>query len=145
MNQADPIARDLARWLLAQEANEDEAPTARVDTALRAVEKLHVLLAKRIGVAGFHALLARALALAKAEVRWLGAVKVTPDGALDGFEEAAQHKDSDEAMQGRVALLTQLIGLLITFIGRDLTLRLLRDAWPEAVLDDINFGTEETP
>jgi hypothetical protein len=145
MNQADPMARDLARWLLAQEAKEVPAPAAKVDAILCAVEKLRVLLTKRIGGAGFHALLARALALAKTEVRWLRGVNVTPEGALEGFEETAQQYSADEAMQARVALLAQLIGLLITFIGRDLTLRLLRDAWPEAVLNDTNFGTEERP
>ena len=37
-------------------------------------------------------------------------------------------------------LVAQLLGLLFTFIGESLTLRLLLDVWPEAALDDGNSG-----
>ena len=32
---------------------------------------------------------------------------------------------------GRVVLLAHLLGLLVAFIGEDLTQRLLREAWPK--------------
>ncbi|MBW4038260.1 MAG: hypothetical protein HIU91_05150 [Acidobacteria bacterium] len=36
---------------------------------------------------------------------------------------------SDETTQMGAVLIAQLIGLMITFIGESLTLRLLRDVW----------------
>jgi hypothetical protein len=40
-------------------------------------------------------------------------------------------------------LLAQLLGLLVAFIGKNLTLRLVGEVWPKAALDDLDFGTEE--
>jgi len=141
MIQVAPAVQDLARKLLVQEADESQPSEA----GIRAAEKLRLHLSKLVGVSGYHALIARALALAKAEAAWLGAVQLEADGSLDGFLEAAVKQDPQEAMKGEMALLAQVLGLLITFIGPALTLRLVRDIWPEAALNDINSGAEETP
>jgi len=42
--------------------------------------------------------------------------------------------------EGRVVLLAQLLGLLVAFIGEDLTLRLVREVWPKLSINDVNFG-----
>ncbi len=60
--------------------------------------------------------------MAKQQCPTLDAWKVEPDGSLLGL-------DSEERQSGTV-LIAQLIGLMITFIGESLTLRLLHDAWP---------------
>jgi len=39
-----------------------------------------------------------------------------------------------------VTLLAQLLGLLVTFIGEALTVRLVREVWPKVPLDDLDFG-----
>jgi hypothetical protein len=145
MEQTTSAVRDLARRLLAREAGESEPAGTRGQAALRASEKLRAHLSKLVGVAGFQALLARALALAKAEVAWLDAVRVQPDGSLEGFGETARKQDAHEARKGEVALLAQLLGLLVTFIGEALTLRLLQDVWPDASPNDPNAIGEETP
>lgn len=114
---------------------------------MRAAEELRRHLSKLVGVAGYYALLARALALARTEASWLEGVQVKADGSLDGFVETALKQDPEEAMKGGEVLLTQLLGLLITFIGETLTLRLVCDIWPEVSLydrNDRNVGAEET-
>ncbi len=72
-------------------------------------------------------------------------MQLEADGSLDGFLEAASKQDPQEAIKGEAALLAQVLGLLITFIGGALTLRLVRDIWPEAAVNDINSSAEETP
>jgi hypothetical protein len=145
MKQATPAARDLARKLLTQEADGNAPSETDAHAALRTFEKIRLHVAKLVGAAGFQALLARALALAKAEVPWLEAVRVQADGSLEGFAEAAQQQNADVAAQGSATLLAQLLGLLITFVGNYLTLRLMCDIWPDACQNDSNPGTEETP
>jgi len=75
--------------------------------------------------------------LAKAEAPSLRAMQVTEDGSLHVPSEAS---DGDKLPVGEsgIILLAQLIGLLHAFIGKTLTLRLLQDAWPNAVFDDCN-------
>ena len=60
-----------------------------------------------------------------------------PDGALAGIEEQL---NPDKFFEGRVVLLAQLLGLLVAFIGANLTLRLVREIWPKVPLNDLNFG-----
>jgi hypothetical protein len=43
--------------------------------------------------------------------------------------------DKGQARDGGAILIAQLIGLLLTFIGEGLTLRLVQDVWPEAAFD----------
>jgi len=38
-----------------------------------------------------------------------------------------------------VLLVAQLLGLLVAFIGENLTLRLMRDVWPKLSLEDLKF------
>jgi hypothetical protein len=88
-----------------------------------------------VGVAGFRSLLSRALTLAKAEAPSLSAVQVAADGSLKGLDELASQTGKEQAKDGGAILIAQLIGLLLTFIGEGLTLRLVQDVWPEAAFD----------
>jgi hypothetical protein len=87
------------------------------------------------GVAGFRSLLSRALTLARAEAPSLSAVQVAADGSLKGLDELEPQTDKEQARDGGAILIAQLIGLLLTFIGEGLTLRLVQDVWPEAAFD----------
>jgi len=49
----------------------------------------------------------------------------------------------DEAVNGGAVLVTQLLGLLVTFIGQALTLRLVRELWPDAPFNYMNSETEK--
>ena len=64
-----PTVRDLARRLLAVEAARQSATSSREHEAVRVCDKLRVCLTRFAGADGFTALLRRALALARAEVR----------------------------------------------------------------------------
>ena len=88
------------------------------------------------GVAGFRSLLSRALALAKAEVVSLNPVRVREDGSLEGFDRASHLPGAGPGDDGGVAVVAHLLWLLVTFIGEPLTLRLVRDAWPDAPVDE---------
>jgi hypothetical protein len=136
MRQVNPAVRDLARQLLAAEAGDIRAPHEAVQAAERACAKLRLHLVRLVGLEGFRALLVRALALATADVPWLRAVQVQPDGSLQGLSEAATQQEGAGVAEGYAALLAQLFGLLITFVGETLTLRLAREIWPEAALGD---------
>lgn len=96
-----------------------------------------------MGSAGFHALLSRSLALANPEVPWLRAVQVKSDGSWEGLDDLETRVDPDEILEGCVVLLAQLLGLLVTFIGELLTLRLVREAWPKLPLDDFDFDSRK--
>ena len=99
--------------------------------AFRVSEKLRVKLIKTTGVGGFSALVSRALALAGAEVPWLRTLQINSDGSLKGLHELEAKLDSRVVAEGQVVLLSQLLGLLVTFVGPALTLHLLQDIWPK--------------
>jgi len=131
--------RDLAERLVAYEAMGKRPFERNGRTFGGVIEKVRGPLAALTGVAGFRSLLSRALALANAEVRWLRAVHVKADGTLECPAEMAQ-LDKEEIANGEVALLAQLLGLLVTFIGEALTARLLEDVWPGVPVSDFDFG-----
>lgn len=144
MNQATPSRRDLARRLLALEANESEHPEEKASAALIVFEKLRLHLSKLLGLAGFQALLVRALALAQPEVPWLEAVSVQADATLKGFSEAEQQELAPIIAEGSEELLAQFFGLLVTFIGEVLTLHLVTDVWPKAQINENHLGAKES-
>jgi hypothetical protein len=132
--------RDFAERLIAYEARGNKSSETNTPAAFLVGEKLRPHLATLMGNVGFRALLSRALALANAEVPWLRAVRVKADGSFEGLDELGAQVDPDEIFEGRVVLLAQLLGLLVAFIGEDLTLRLVREVWPKLSLNDFNFG-----
>ena len=126
--------RDLARRLLAASQT---ASDPHVHEAVVVIEKLRISLTKFAGAEGFASLLRRALVLASAEVPSLQSVKVGADGRLEGFEQLAADTGTGAAGgEAAVAITAHLLGLLVTFIGEPLTLRLVREAWPDTSLDE---------
>jgi hypothetical protein len=125
----------LAQRLLTYEAVAGENSEPAASAAFRVCAKLRRPLMTLAGVAGFRSLLSRALTLARAEAPSLSAVQVAADGSLQGLEDLRPQVDGDQAREAGIILLAQLIGLLLTFIGEGLTLRLVQDVWPEAAFD----------
>jgi hypothetical protein len=136
MSRATPELRRVAHRLLALEAAAGKAAGAQAPT-VRVCDTLRRSLSSLLGVAGFRALLVRALMLAADEVRWLKAVHVAADGSLEGWGELAGQLSQDEIAEGGVLLIAQLLGLLVTFIGAALTARLVQEAWPELSAGDL--------
>jgi hypothetical protein len=130
-----PESRHLAQRLLTYEAVAGENSEPAESAAFRVCAKLRRPLITLAGVAGFRSLLSRALTLARAEAPSLSAVQVAADGSLKGPDALASQTDMEQASDGGAILIAQLIGLLLTFIGEGLTLRLVQDVWPEAAFD----------
>jgi len=138
MNRATPKMREFAERLMADEEEGNKAST-KVRTGFQVVERLRPQFAMLMGIAGFRAILSRALALANAEVRWLRAVHVKADGSLEGLEDLRAQLDPGELFEGRVVLLAQLLGLMAAFIGEDLTWRMMREVWPKVPFNNLDF------
>ena len=124
--------RDLARRLLeaTRSTGAGAAPfpgqEAQAHEAVEVCERLRSALSRFAGPDGFTSLLRRALTLARAEVPALRSVQLGTSGRIDGLEEAVS---GDK--QAALALAGHLLDLLVTFIGEPLTLRLVRDGFPE--------------
>ena len=145
VNPATPVIQNLALWLLAQEVIADKPSEIKMYAAFRVCEKLRQPLSTLAGVTGYRSLISRALTLAKREAPLLGEeVQVKEDGSLErtGAIELQQCMD-EAAKKGGTLLVAQLLGLLFTFIGQALTLRLVRDLWPDAPFEDMNSETEK--
>jgi hypothetical protein len=130
MNRVNPKLRDFAVRLIAYEAKECKSSGTQPTAAFPVAEKLRPHLATLMGTFGFRSLLSRSLALASTEVPWLGSVEIKADGSLPRLDELAAKVAPADISEGRVALLTQLLGLLVAFIGANLTLQLVHEAWP---------------
>lgn len=143
MMQRSPTLQGLARRLLDQEAGGTN--DAGVVIAHSALERMRLHLTPLVGVVGYNTLLSRALALASRDVEWLEPIRVAADGSLQGMQAAGQGLDPAEAARGGAAILSLLLELLVTFIGEDLTLRLIHDAWSNsnARADDASTGVED--
>lgn len=121
----------LALRLITEEIAGANAETAD-RSAFRVCEKLRRPLCTLTGVAGFRSLLSRALMLARSEVPWLSQVKVSANGTLQYAPGVTGQLHTPEAVHAAHVLTRQLLGLLATFIGEALTLRLVHDVWPDA-------------
>ena len=140
MSRASPEMRHFAKRLTAYERRANKPSETNTPPAFQVCEKLRAHLATFMGTAGYRELLSCALPRASAELPWLGAVRVKTDGALDGLENLKAQHNSDELFEGGVVLVAQFLGLLVAFIGENLTLRFVREVWPTVPLDDLDFG-----
>lgn len=145
MSTASPQNQELARRLLVFEAARANSSDAPVDVAVLVIGELRLRLIKLAGVDGFRSLLSRALTLAKAEAPLLKIVQVSADGSLEGFDRTEGSDEAGAATQAGTVLVAHLLELLVTFIGAPLTLRLVRDKWPDASMDGADSRTEENP
>lgn len=141
MSLSTPKLRDFAQQLLAGEVPPNSLPASNGLAACRVCEKLRQPLSALAGIAGFRALMAHALSLAKAEAPCLDAVRVEADGSLEGLGDPELKQE--DAPQGGVVLVAQLIGLLVLFIGEALTLRLVKSEWPDAAFNNIEDSHEK--
>jgi len=133
MDTTSSLMRELTRRLLAasQTASNHQVPEAMVMS-----EKLRIPLTRFAGAEGFASLLRRALALASREVPSLQSLKVGAEGRLEGFEQLAPDTATAAGSEAAVAITAHLLGLLVTFVGESLTLRLVREVWPDTSLDE---------
>jgi hypothetical protein len=131
---------DFAEGLIAYEARANPSSESKRPAALLVFEKLRLHLTTLMGNVGFRALLSRSLALARIEVPGLRAVQVNDDGFFVGMDELGAQAGPKKTAETNIILLTSFLGLLVTFIGENLTLRLMRQIWPNLPLGDLDFG-----
>jgi hypothetical protein len=129
--------RDLARSLVACEADTTTTSLHTEPATVRVYERLRRQLCAPVGVDGFQALASRALSLAKSESARLSAVQVTADGCLRGLGEVESQTDADEDGEAGIILIAQLLGLFLVFLGEVTTLRLIEDLRLQ-----VDLGTE---
>ena len=127
--------RDLAQRLVALEAARESATGAHVHEAVRVCDKLRISLSRFAGTDGFTSLLGRALVMARADVPSLQTVKLKPNCSVEELGMLAADA-TNAGPEAAIAIIAHLLGLLETFIGKPLTLRLMREAWPDASLDE---------
>jgi hypothetical protein len=120
-----PQTRDLAERLIANEGAAGNTSEPMEFAAFRVCETLRRPVCALAGVPGFRSLLSRALTLARAGAPCLSAVQVAADGSLEGLDELGRQIDKDQVREGGVILISQLLGLLLTFIGEAMTSRLV--------------------
>jgi hypothetical protein len=139
--RSPPTTRDTAPMQELAEHLVGNAATASRAT-FPAIDKLRPHLTTLMGKVGFRALLSRALVLACADVPWLGSVKIGEDGMVKGLDVSQAQLGATDLRKGRVALLARLLGLLDAFIGRSLTLSLVREIWPNISLKGLPLDQE---
>ena len=132
--------RDFARQIIAHEARVGKKSDPIGSVAFHVCETLRPHLATLMGNAGYRALLVRAFTLATEGVPWLRAIQVKANGSLEGLDELRAQLAPEELAEGQVALLAQLLGMLIAFIGENLTLRLVREVWPQFSVTEFESG-----
>lgn len=126
MSASNPSLRELALKLLS-----DQRPVAgHADGSLPVNQRLQLSLIRFAGVEGFASLLRRAMALASANIPALRNAKVGVDGGIEGIEPAFT-QDHVLRHEAAVAVTTQLLELLVSFIGESLTRRIVADACRE--------------
>jgi len=146
MNPATEKERNLAWRLLRQVAGSEQSPEGLVEATERVFDRLYRHLGAVVGPAGYAALVARALHLTTRQFAFMGNVRGearADDFVMDGLRASVLGRDPAEARPSQVTLLANLIALLVTFVGEDLALRLIGQAWPETTGKIPGFEAEE--
>ncbi len=124
----------LSQRLIAHELRSAAGDGEAARAAFRVCEGLRRQLCALAGVAGYRALIARALALARGRSPWLAEAKIETDGTITFPADIATRIADAEFARGGLLLVAELLGLLSTLIGETLTLRLVSNAWPDLPL-----------
>jgi hypothetical protein len=104
------------------------------DVGQRIMRRIHAELGKVLGRAGVDVLLARSVVLARRVRPVLAGITAGPGGTLAGLDDAALQ--GAELQEAAVAIAAHFIELLITLIGEELAMGLVRTVWPSAVEEE---------
>ena len=99
-------------------------------------EKTFAELAPILGARGVHGIFERAFELVRTEQPALRSFEVgdEPSAAASSLATCLSTVTRDVARTAAIALYSSFFGLIVTFIGFELTVRLLRAAWPQVEL-----------
>jgi hypothetical protein len=104
------------------------------DVVQRIMRRIHAELGKVLGPAGVDVLLARSVVLARRARPVLAGITAGPGGTLAGLDDAALQ--GAELQEAAVEIAAHFIELLITLIGEELAMGLVRTVWPSAVVEE---------
>lgn len=129
--------RQLAARVLVNKAGPDADAASVAIAARRRFEELAGVLTPLIGQVGIDALAARALHLAQREYPWLGKTRNPEhvEGRLLDVSLSLEHQAPGLAAEAAAAVLARFTALLVTMVGEPLTVRLMRQAWPDGFSD----------
>ena len=140
MTQVPPAALVLAGRVFSYEVGNVPEPATLAAAAERADARLRARLTELVGQTGYSTLVVRAQRLAQAELPGLQPYAVYAGGnEIGAYVEFARLNSAHPRAAGiaLTTILAHVIGLLITFIGEDLALRLVYEAWPEIARDQV--------
>ncbi len=142
---APPLAEQFARRLLRAAATNALSPDDLTVLAATTYARLRIRLAVFLGDQGFAALWWRAIQLTRrAFPTWDDATgnARSPDNLPPGFHGAVSGGDAAETHAHLLAVFTNFLALLFTFIGEDLGTRLIAQDWPDLLPDAADPQTE---
>lgn len=123
--------RPVAMSVLTRRAGSAADAAAVAAAARRAYDDLAVVAVPLIGQVGVDALTARASHLAQRQYSWGQTGEKQGAGPFGPVGLWLERQDPSVAIGAAAEMLSTLGGLLVTFIGQPLTMRLLRKAWPD--------------
>lgn len=127
MIEPTPPIPDIARAIVARATAGRDTPAEVRQGIAAAFDRLNRTMSEIIGALGFRAVMMRGAQLARCDLASLEASPTEPPGTAAGSGPTEIHT----LMAAAVNILEQVIGLLCTFIGHDLTFRLLTRVWPD--------------
>lgn len=138
MSTEAPSARELTRRLVARAAVQSDGPDTAALAAQAACEATYRELTRRLGPAGAHALLTRALAQAQPEYPFLQGLRIgrQSEPTLDGMTAIVEAYGAPAVAAGLEAVLERLLGLLGRLIGDDMVARLVGQSAIDGTQDD---------
>lgn len=114
-----------------------QRPEAMLDVTLHLWDRLTAELVSIIGEGGFQSLYSRSLHLTSKTFPWI--VLDPPSQEMDSrfasLKTNLEGRDSKEASEASIALLSIFIDILSSLIGELLTTSILRSAWGDDALD----------
>lgn len=146
MTASPANARELAHQLIEVETAAVTSPQQLEAGIQRVFQRLHELMSALVGPTGFSAAMRRALA-STPECAWLdpAASRGGPAGThvIQGIAGSVEREGAERVIECATLLLENVLILLCSFIGNDLTVRLVRRSWPELPAKDSNPSWED--
>lgn len=134
MNRPSPAMQLLAERVIGWEKRAYKTASSPKPVVAVVCEKLRPGLGMLMGSGGFRILLTRALTRATLLEPSLRAAHVTSEGGLV-IENGSTPLDHKKLEAASIALVAELLGLLAAFIGENLTIQFVREAWPRLLFN----------
>lgn len=122
---------DLAKLIVAAEAEDPSSAPHVAEAAKHICEKLTEHLARLVGQRGILTLLSRSLTLTRPTVPWLASIgTASADAQWEPLQTCLSGQDAASAAEALTLFVAQFIGLLGRLVGNSLAVRLLQEIWP---------------